>query len=49
VGEKVEMGEDGKRQVVGHLGDRAAIGQTYKKSDWNDYVIRCEGNKVRNG
>lgn len=47
VGEKVEIGEDGKPQVVGKLGDRDAIGKTYKKSDWNDYVIRCEGNRVR--
>lgn len=47
VGDKVEIGEDGKPQVVGKLGDNAAIGKTYQKSDWNDYVIRCEGNKVR--
>lgn len=47
VGDKVEIGEDGKPQVVGKLGDNAAIGRTYKKSDWNDYVIRCEGNKVQ--
>ena len=47
VGDKVEIGEDGKPNTVGKLGDRAAIAKTYKMSDWNDYVIRCEGNKVR--
>jgi hypothetical protein len=47
VGEKVEIGEDGKPEVVGQLGDRAEIGKTLRKSDWNDYVIRCEGNHVR--
>ena len=47
VGDKVEIGEDGKPNVVGKLGEREAIGRTYKKSDWNDYVIRCEGNRVR--
>lgn len=47
VGDKAEIGEDGKPQVVGTLGDKDAIGKTYKKSDWNDYVIRCEGNRVR--
>jgi hypothetical protein len=39
VGDKVEIGEDGKPQVVGKLGDNEAIGKTYKKSDWNDYDI----------
>ncbi len=47
VGDKVEIGEDGKPRVVGKLGDKEDIAKTYKKSDWNDYVIRCEGNRVR--
>lgn len=46
VGEKVVIGEDGKRQVVGKLGDKAAIAKTYKKSDWNDYVIIGRGNHI---
>jgi hypothetical protein len=46
VGEKVEIGPDGKPKVVGSLGDRKAIGATYKKSDWNDYVIIGKGNRV---
>jgi len=47
VGDKVEIGEDGKPKVVGSLGDKDAIAKTYKKGDWNDYVIRCEGNHVQ--
>lgn len=47
VGEKVEVGEDGKPKVVGKLGDKDAIGKTYKKSEWNDYVIIAEGNHLR--
>lgn len=46
VGDRVEIGEDGKPKVVGKLGDRAAIGSTYKKSDWNDYVIIARGNHL---
>lgn len=46
VGDKVEIGEDGKPKVVGKLGDKAAIAATYKKSDWNDYVIIGKGNHL---
>jgi hypothetical protein len=46
VGEKVEIGEDGKPKVVGKLGDKNAIGATYKKGDWNDYVIIAKGNHL---
>ena len=46
VGNKTEVGEDGKPKVVGTLGDKKAIGATLKKSDWNDYVIICKGNHV---
>lgn len=47
VGDKVEIGEDGKPKVVGKLGDRNEIGKTYKKSDWNDYVIIAKGNHIQ--
>ena len=46
VGEKVVI-EDDKPMVVGHLGEKDKIGATYKKSDWNDYVIIAEGNHLR--
>lgn len=47
VGETVVIGEDAKPQVVGSLGERDAIGATYKKSDWNDYVIIAKGNHLK--
>jgi hypothetical protein len=46
VGDKVAIGEDGKPQVVGKIGDKDAIAKTYKKSDWNDYVIIGKGNHL---
>jgi hypothetical protein len=46
VGDKVVIGADGKPQVVGKLGDRDAIGRTYKKGDWNDYIIIARGNHL---
>jgi hypothetical protein len=52
VGDKTEIGEDGKAKSVGTLGDNAAIGKLYKKSDethfeWNDYVIIAKGNRLQ--
>lgn len=47
VGDKMVISEDGKKEVVGKLGEKDEIAKTYKKSDWNDYVIRCEGNRVQ--
>jgi hypothetical protein len=46
VGNKVVIGEGRKPQVVGSLGDRKAIGSTYKMKDWNDYVIIAKGNHL---
>jgi hypothetical protein len=47
VGDKVEIGDDGKPKVVGSLGDRDEIAKNYKMKDWNDYVIICKGNHVQ--
>lgn len=47
VGDMTVIGPDAKPQVVGSLGSREAIGATYKKGDWNDYVIIFEGNHLR--
>lgn len=47
VGDKAEIGEDGKPKVVGSLGNKDEIAKTYKKGDWNEYVIRCQGNHVQ--
>jgi Domain of Unknown Function (DUF1080) len=48
VGEKAvfETGEK-KPKVVGAVGDKEAIAKTYRKSDWNDYVIIAKGNTVK--
>jgi hypothetical protein len=47
VGNKVVISEDGKKEVVGKLGERDEIAKSYKKSDWNDFVIICKGNHVQ--
>ena len=47
VGDKVVIDEAGTKQTVGKLGDKAAIGATYKKSDWNDYIIIAKGNHIQ--
>jgi hypothetical protein len=46
-GEKVVWDKDGKKQVVGSLGDAAEIGAAIKKGDWNDYVIIAKGNHLQ--
>src|SRR5687768_12702559 len=47
VGEKAVCKTDGKPEVVGKLGEKDAIAKTYKKSDWNDYVIIGKGNVLK--
>ena len=47
VGEKTFIGDDGKPKVVGSLGYQYEIARTYKKSDWNDYVIIFRGNHLQ--
>lgn len=47
VGDKVEIGEDGKPKVVGKLAEKSALAATYKKSDWNDYIIMGKGNHLK--
>jgi hypothetical protein len=46
-GEKVVWDKDGKKQVVGSVGDAAAIQATIKKGDWNEYVIIAQGNHLQ--
>jgi hypothetical protein len=47
VGEKVVIDEDGKQNVVGRTGYQYEIADTYKKGDWNDYVIIFRGNHLQ--
>ena len=46
-GEKVVWDKDNKKQVVGSLGDAAAIGAVVKKGGWNDYIIIAKGNHLQ--
>ena len=46
-GEKVVWDKDGKKQVVGSVGDAAEIQAAIKKDDWNDYVIIAKGNHLQ--
>jgi hypothetical protein len=46
-GEKVVWDKDDKKQVVGSVGDAAAIEASIKKGDWNDYVIIAKGNHLQ--
>jgi hypothetical protein len=48
IGEKVEIGENQKPQVIGHLAERKELITTgyYKAKDWNDYRIVARGNHL---
>jgi hypothetical protein len=45
VGEKV-VWKDGKKEVVGSVGDYKKIQETFKLGDWNDYRIIAKGNHI---
>jgi len=46
-GEKVVWDNEGKKQVVGSVGNPAEIEAGIKKGDWNDYVIIAQGNHLQ--
>jgi hypothetical protein len=46
-GEKVLWDKQGKKQVLGSVGDAGAIGTAIKKGDWNDYLIIAKGNHLQ--
>ena len=46
-GQKVVWDNEDKKQVVGSVGDAAAIEASLKKGDWNDYVIIAKGNHLQ--
>lgn len=46
-GEKVLLDKDGKKQVLGSLGDAVEIGAAIKRGDWNEYVIIARGNHLQ--
>ena len=45
-GEKVEIGADGKKNVVGSVGDADKIKAVVKKEQWNHYTIIAKGNHL---
>lgn len=45
-GQKIAIDEAGKKNVVGSLGNSAAIAKAVKKGDWNEYVITARGNHI---
>ncbi len=46
-GEKVVWDKDGKKQVVGSVGNAAEIEAAIKKGDWNEYVIIAQGTHLQ--
>jgi len=47
VGDKMVISEDGKKEVVGKLGDKMELTKDYKEKDWNHYRIVCRGNHIQ--
>jgi hypothetical protein len=47
VGQKVEIAADGKKSVVGTLGDRLELTKDYKAKDWNTYRIVAKGDHLQ--
>jgi hypothetical protein len=45
-GQKLVIHADGKKEVVGSLGDPAKLEDEVHKGDWNDYVIIAKGNHL---
>lgn len=46
-GQKVVWDKDGKKEVVGKVGDSAEIQASIKKEDWNEYVVIAKGNHLQ--
>ncbi len=42
-GEQTVIGDDHKPKVVGHVGDKDALGAKVRKGDWNSYHILARG------
>ena len=45
-GYKTVIGEDGKKETIGKTTDNAATLKSYKSDQWNEFVVRAEGNKI---
>jgi hypothetical protein len=45
-GQKVEVGKDGRFQVVGSVGNANELQAAVKKNDWNSFEIIARGNRL---
>lgn len=45
-GQQVQIKEGGKIEELGSVGDPAKILESFKKGEWNEYVIHAEGNRI---
>jgi hypothetical protein len=45
-GDKILIHADGKKEVTGSLGNRAALENEIRKGGWNAYVITAKGNHI---
>ena len=46
-GQKVLIHADGKKEITGWLGGAAELEKEIRKGEWNDYVIKAEGNHLQ--
>ena len=46
-GQKVHIGSDGHKAVIGSLGDKVALQRFVKNEDWNNYRIVVKGNSMQ--
>jgi hypothetical protein len=46
-GEKVVWDKDGKKHILGSLGDAKEIGAAIKTGEWNEYIILAKGNHLQ--
>ena len=47
IGQKVELKEGGIRKEIGSTGNPETINGSLKRNDWNNLVIRAEGNRLQ--
>ncbi|NQT54140.1 DUF1080 domain-containing protein, partial [bacterium] len=47
VGDKMVIHEDGKKEVVGKLGDKMELTKDYQMKGWNTYRFVCDGNHIQ--
>ncbi len=46
-GEQVRFTPENRKELLGHIGDAAAIQAAIRTNDWNEYVVIAQGNRLR--